>query len=150
MQKITWACYLEHLIFLRRLSLFNFITIFYFSVLLSYFDIFHLCGSFGIVTIPSLVFTPCFQLLKFFRLCSFHVIKLTFFTTSQIRSLTFVDPPLGFFKAFNCKVTILYAVYALRGQVFISSRVGITLLVLFLLLRLFFSFSVSRSRTIVF
>ena len=123
-------------LFFRRLSLFNFINKIYFSVFKSWFENFHLCRSGRIVAIPPLNIMPFFELFKLFRLCSVHVIKLTFLTTSQILWLTFVAPPL-FLKAFNCEVTIMYVVGALHGRIFISARVGITMLVLFLLLRLF-------------
>ena len=56
------------------------------------------------------------------------------------------------FEELNCKVTILSVVGAFYGQNVITARVGITLLVLFLLVILFiFNITiVSRSITIVF
>ena len=73
-------------------------------------------------------------------------------TTSQILWFTFVAFPLQVFEAFDCKVTILSAVGELHGIIYIKYRVSITMLVLFILLRLFISVIpiVSRYRTIVF
>ena len=59
------------------------------------------------------------------RLC--HYIDV--FTNIQITWLTFIVLPWWGFKTFNYEVTILSAVVALQGWIFITSRVVITMLV---------------------
>ena len=126
-----YLCFLVDWIFSTSSLKFTFL---FFNPNSAFFD---LCGSGGLLPIPPLSFTPCFKLFKLFCLCRIHVIKLTSFTTSWVCWLTFVALPLRVFKAFYCKVNILTAVGATCRQFFINSRVGISMMVLLLVLRLF-------------